>query len=181
MQITISQAEIYEKLNHIYLFESRGNTLGESTPPNHRRQQLNGLLHSTPELDHQPCTRTTSNFLAALNPRVRNKFSRWTNKIEKCSTYALSIVFPMHNTVSCAIPVHSYKQLCPSIMPSKSNLQSDPYIPMIQDLVYLFEFWIGFDWYKSLQLAYTCSLVPWLVSPHVVEFSKCHFLYIIIK
>ena len=68
MQITISQAEIYEKLNQIYLLESRENTLGESTPPNHRREQLNGLLRSTPELDHQPCTRTASNFLAALNP-----------------------------------------------------------------------------------------------------------------
>ena len=73
MQITISQAEVYEKLNQIYLLESRGNTLGESTPPNHRRQQLNGLLRSTPELDHQPCTRTASNFITALNPRVRNK------------------------------------------------------------------------------------------------------------
>ena len=52
-QTTISQAEVYEKLNQIYLLESRGNTLGESTPPNHRRQQLNGLLRSTPELDHQ--------------------------------------------------------------------------------------------------------------------------------
>ena len=69
MQISISQAEIYEKLNQIYLLESRGNTLGESTPPNHRREQLNGLLRSTPELDHQPCTRTASNFLAALYPQ----------------------------------------------------------------------------------------------------------------
>ena len=33
LQITISQAEIYEKQNQIYLLESRGNTLGESTPP----------------------------------------------------------------------------------------------------------------------------------------------------
>ena len=95
MQITISQAEIYEKLNQIYLLESREkHTLGESTPPNHRRQQINCLLCSTPELDHQPCTRTASNFLAALNPRVRNKFSRWTYKIEKCSTHTLSNHFP---------------------------------------------------------------------------------------
>ena len=48
MQITISQAKVYEKLNQIYLLESRGNILGESTPPNHRRQQINGLLRSTP-------------------------------------------------------------------------------------------------------------------------------------
>ena len=98
MQITMSQAEVYEKLNQFYLLESKGTTLGESTPPNHRRQQLNGLLRSTPELDHQPCTGTASNCLAALNPRVRNKLHqesfhaalslRVRNKIQQESFHA---------------------------------------------------------------------------------------------
>ena len=144
MQITISQAEIYEKLNQIYLLEPRGNTLGESTPPNHRRQQLNSLLRSTLELDHQLCIRTASNFLAALNPRVRNNLQqesfhaalslRVRNKLrdglmkmgETLNTCIHSKVSPC--TTWCPVLfqcTHIYR-FCTGLMPSQSNLQSDP-------------------------------------------------------
>ena len=104
MQIYRSMSK---KTNHSYLREFSGkHTLGESTPPNHRRWQLNGLLHSTPELDHQPCTRTARHFLAALNlESVTSSHDGLIKKIEECST----IILPMHNTASNAIPVHPYK------------------------------------------------------------------------
>ena len=81
---------IWQKTNHIYVLESRE----KNTWRINSWQQLNDIIRSTPELDYQKCPRTASNFLVALNPWVRNKFSRWTYKIEKCSTHALNNHFP---------------------------------------------------------------------------------------
>ena len=86
----------------------------------------------------------------ALNPRFYNNFSQWTYNIEKRSTHAGNIVFPMHNMTSRAILVHSYIYLFPRsyAILIKSLIKSlNPY-----DLgCYLvIELWIGFDWYKSL-------------------------------
>jgi len=113
-------------------------------------QQLNGFIRSTPELDHQKCLRTASNFLVELNRWLRKKFSQWTYNIEKRSTPVGNIVFPMHNTASRAILVHSYIYLLPRSYATliKSLIKSlNPY-----DLgsYLVIELWIGFDWYKSL-------------------------------
>ena len=138
------------------------NTLGESTSPNHRRHQLNGLLCSTAELDHQPCTRTTSNFLVALNPRVRNKLQqesfhaalslRVRNKLsdglmkrEKHSTHAFTAKFlRAQHGVPCYSSALIYIALPRSYaIPIKSPIRYlNPY-----DLgsCLVVEFWIGFD------------------------------------
>ena len=133
------------KTNKIYLRESGENTLGESTPPNHRRQQLNGLIRSTPELDHQPCTRTSSNFLTTLNPRVRNKFFHdgliKQKKLNTCNQQSFSPCTPRHSVLFQCSHINIFSQ---ALMPSQSNLQPNPSIPMIQDLA-LEEFW-GLKW-----------------------------------